>query len=105
MFLLTISDQFLTEIIHLLQPVPPFLASEMFELEPRSGSIRRGLLEGMERLERRENLTVLFLFLPSLIHIGLSHQGQGPKTVQATISFLNKQSQTFYPLLLSLLLK
>jgi hypothetical protein len=64
-----------------------FLASEMFELEPRSESLTRSLLEGMigkgARGEKEANLIFSFSFSSFTgPHAGLSQQGQRPKTVQ-----------------------
>jgi hypothetical protein len=63
-----------------------FLASEICELELRCESLTRSLLEGNEGEGRGQ--TSLHHYLPSFIlcpHAGLCHQGQRPRTVEATV--------------------
>jgi hypothetical protein len=72
--------------------VQAFLASEMCELQPRRESLTRSLLERIGVLEWKGRGGVIsiaqFLSIPSFggPHTGLCHQGQGPKTIEATIS-------------------
>jgi hypothetical protein len=63
-----------------------FLTSEICELEPRSASLTRSLLERMKGKEG-EGRGKLNCLLPSFSgpHTGLSHQGQRPKRVEDTI--------------------
>jgi hypothetical protein len=65
-----------------------FKASEIYELEPRSESFTRSLLEGMKgKGGKGANVIASFLFLRSFsgLHALLSQQGQRPKTVDAAI--------------------
>jgi hypothetical protein len=69
----------------------------MFELEPRSEPhevCRKDWKEGEGRGRKGTNLTVSFLFLPSVCgpHTGLSHQGLRPKTVEATVTPWSRNS-------------